>query len=35
MARQMNSEGTYVLPEGSQRILGRDAMRINIAIATQ
>ncbi|MEK6982025.1 MAG: thermosome subunit beta [Candidatus Micrarchaeota archaeon] len=33
MARQMNSEGTYVLPEGSQRILGRDAMRINIAIA--
>lgn len=32
MARQMNSEGTYVLPEGAQRVIGRDAMRINIAI---
>jgi thermosome len=28
----MGGEQTYVLPEGAQRILGRDAMRINIAI---
>jgi len=32
MAKQMNGEQTYVLPEGAQRILGRDAMRVNIAI---
>lgn len=32
MARQVSGEQTYVLPEGAQRVLGRDAMRINIAI---
>src|SRR3989338_4473238 len=32
MAKQMSGEQGYVLPEGAQRILGRDAMRINIAI---
>jgi len=32
MAKQMNGEQMYVLPEGAQRILGRDAMRVNIAI---
>ena len=32
MAKQMSSEGMYALPEGAQRIIGRDAMRINIAI---
>ncbi|NYZ77116.1 TCP-1/cpn60 chaperonin family protein [Candidatus Micrarchaeota archaeon] len=32
MAKQMSGEQMYVLPEGAQRILGRDAMRINIAI---
>lgn len=32
MARQINGEQVYVLPEGAQRVLGRDAMRVNIAI---
>lgn len=32
MARQVSGEQGYVLPEGAQRILGRDAMRINLAI---
>jgi thermosome len=32
MAKQMTGEGMYVLPEGAQRVIGRDAMRINIAI---
>jgi len=32
MAKQVGGEQVYVLPEGAQRILGRDAMRINIAI---
>ncbi|MFA6530376.1 MAG: thermosome subunit beta [Candidatus Micrarchaeia archaeon] len=32
MARQVSGDQTYALPEGSQRIIGRDAMRINIAI---
>jgi thermosome len=32
MTKQVNGEQVYVLPEGSQRVLGRDAMRINIAI---
>lgn len=32
MARQVSGEQMYVLPEGAQRVLGRDAMRINIAI---
>ena len=32
MGRQVSGEQTYVLPEGAQRIIGRDAMRINIAI---
>ncbi|MFH1685246.1 MAG: thermosome subunit beta [Candidatus Micrarchaeota archaeon] len=32
MSRQVSGEQTVVLPEGAQRILGRDAMRINIAI---
>ncbi len=32
MAKQMNSEQMHALPEGSQRVLGRDAMRVNIAI---
>lgn len=32
MSKQMSGEQGYVLPEGAQRILGRDAMRINIAI---
>ncbi len=32
MAKQMSGEQMYVLPEGAQRILGRDAMRVNIAI---
>lgn len=31
MTKQV-SEPMYVLPEGAQRVLGRDAMRINIAI---
>ncbi len=32
MAKQVNGDQVYVLPEGSQRVLGRDAMRVNIAI---
>ncbi len=32
MTKQVNGEQVYVLPEGAQRVLGRDAMRINIAI---
>jgi len=32
MAKQVSGEPTYVLPEGAHRVLGRDAMRINIAI---
>jgi len=32
MVKQMSGEQMYVLPEGAQRILGRDAMRVNIAI---
>jgi len=32
MAKQVSGEPMYVLPEGAQRIIGRDAMRINIAI---
>lgn len=32
MARQVSGDQSYVLPEGAQRILGRDAMRINLAI---
>ncbi|MCI0503893.1 TCP-1/cpn60 chaperonin family protein [Candidatus Micrarchaeota archaeon] len=32
MTKQVNGDQVYVLPEGSQRVLGRDAMRINIAI---
>ncbi len=32
MSRQVSGEQTVVLPEGAQRVLGRDAMRINIAI---
>ncbi len=32
MSKQVSGEQMVVLPEGSQRVLGRDAMRINIAI---
>ncbi|MFH1785318.1 MAG: thermosome subunit beta [Candidatus Micrarchaeota archaeon] len=32
MSKQVSGEQTYVLPEGAQRVIGRDAMRINIAI---
>ncbi len=32
MTKQISGEQVYVLPEGAQRVLGRDAMRINIAI---
>ncbi|MEM4366928.1 MAG: thermosome subunit beta [Candidatus Anstonellales archaeon] len=32
MAKQVTGEQVMVLPEGSQRVIGRDAMRINIAI---
>ncbi len=32
MARQVGGQEGYVMPEGAQRVLGRDAMRINIAI---
>jgi thermosome len=32
MSKQVSGEQMYVLPEGAQRVLGRDAMRINIAI---
>ncbi len=32
MSKQVSGEQVYVLPEGAQRVLGRDAMRINIAI---
>lgn len=32
MAKQVSGEQMVVLPEGAQRVLGRDAMRINIAI---
>ncbi|MBS3067806.1 TCP-1/cpn60 chaperonin family protein [Candidatus Micrarchaeota archaeon] len=32
MGRQVSGEQVYVLPEGAQRVLGRDAMRVNIAI---
>lgn len=32
MPKQVSGEPMYVLPEGAQRIIGRDAMRINIAI---
>ncbi|MDD5337163.1 MAG: thermosome subunit beta [Candidatus ainarchaeum sp.] len=32
MARQVSGQESSVMSEGSQRILGRDAMRINIAI---
>ncbi len=33
MSKQISGEQVYVLPEGAQRVLGRDAMRVNIAIA--
>ncbi|MBN2478398.1 TCP-1/cpn60 chaperonin family protein [Candidatus Micrarchaeota archaeon] len=32
MAKNVGGDQTYVLPEGAQRVLGRDAMRINMAI---
>ncbi len=32
MVRQVSGQDVYVMPEGSQRVVGRDAMRINIAI---
>jgi thermosome len=32
MTKQVSGEQVYVLPEGSNRVLGRDAMRVNIAI---
>ncbi|MEW6528423.1 MAG: thermosome subunit beta [Candidatus Micrarchaeota archaeon] len=32
MARQVGGQEGYIMPEGAQRVLGRDAMRINIAI---
>jgi thermosome len=32
MSRQVSGEQMVILPEGAQRVLGRDAMRINIAI---
>ena len=32
MTKQVNSDQVYVMPEGAQRIIGRDAMRVNIAI---
>ncbi len=32
MSKQVSGEQMYVLPEGAQRVLGRDAMRMNIAI---
>lgn len=32
MTKQVSGEQVYVLPEGAQRVLGRDAMRVNIAI---
>ncbi|HLD59904.1 MAG TPA: thermosome subunit beta [Candidatus Bilamarchaeaceae archaeon] len=32
MTREVRGEQVYVLPEGAQRVLGRDAMRVNIAI---
>jgi thermosome len=32
MTKQVAGEQVYILPEGAQRVLGRDAMRINIAI---
>ena len=32
MSKQVSGEQMVVLPEGSNRVLGRDAMRINIAI---
>jgi thermosome len=33
MVRQVSGQDVYVMPEGSQRVVGRDAMRVNIAIA--
>lgn len=32
MSKQVSGDQTYVLPEGAQRVIGRDAMRVNIAI---
>ena len=32
MTKQVSGEQMYVLPEGAQLVIGRDAMRINIAI---
>jgi len=32
MSKQMSGEQMHALPEGAQRVLGRDAMRMNIAI---
>ena len=32
MTKQVSGDQVYVMPEGSQRVMGRDAMRINIAI---
>jgi thermosome len=32
MTKQVSGDQVYVLPEGAQRVLGRDAMRVNIAI---
>ncbi|MDO8553270.1 MAG: thermosome subunit beta [Candidatus Micrarchaeota archaeon] len=32
MARQVSGDQGYVLPEGAQRVIGRDAMRVNLAI---
>ncbi|MBD3210033.1 thermosome subunit [Candidatus Micrarchaeota archaeon] len=32
MTKQVSGEPMYVLPEGAQRVLGRDAMRVNITI---
>ncbi len=32
MTKQMGGDQVYVMPEGSNRVMGRDAMRLNIAI---
>jgi len=32
MTKQVSGDQVYVMPEGSQRVIGRDAMRVNIAI---
>ena len=33
MAKNLEGQQVMVLPEGSNRVLGRDAQRINIAVA--